>query len=60
MRKNIKNILNLQLLPSKFQLEFLGYVNNPGLINLESTQSSSLNSAIAAAGGYLERYLLRS
>ena len=30
----------------------IGYVNNPGLIKLESSDSGSLNSAIAAAGGY--------
>jgi len=30
-----------------------GYVNHPGLVNLDSAQSANLNSAITAAGGYL-------
>lgn len=31
----------------------IGYVNNPGLITLDSSISSGLNTAIAQAGGYL-------
>ncbi|OGI04102.1 MAG: hypothetical protein A2Y25_11420 [Candidatus Melainabacteria bacterium GWF2_37_15] len=31
----------------------IGYVNNPGLLELDSSLSSSLNTAIAQAGGYL-------
>ncbi len=34
----------------------IGYVNRPGLVTLESDQSSNLNSAIAAAGGYITNY----
>jgi protein involved in polysaccharide export with SLBB domain len=30
-----------------------GYVNEPGLVQLESAQSANINSAIVAAGGYL-------
>lgn len=33
-------------------VKVLGYVNNPGLIKLDTTQSLTLNSALAAAGGY--------
>lgn len=34
-------------------VKIYGYVNRPGLISLESSQSGNLNSAIASAGGYM-------
>lgn len=34
----------------------IGYVNNPGLVRLDSAESANVNSAIAAAGGYITNY----
>lgn len=34
-------------------VKVLGYVNEPGLIQLDSSQSLNLNSAISSAGGYI-------
>lgn len=34
----------------------IGYVNSPGLVTLDSSESSSLNTAVAEAGGYLGDY----
>jgi len=34
----------------------IGYVNSPGLVRLESDRSANVNSAIAAAGGYITNY----
>lgn len=34
-------------------IKVYGFVNQPGLVRLESAQSANLNSAIAAAGGFL-------
>lgn len=34
----------------------IGYVNRPGLVMLDSDQSANINSAIAAAGGYITNY----
>ena len=39
--------------PKTVPVKVYGYVNNPGLINLDPAQSLSLNSAISSAGGYL-------
>ncbi len=39
--------------PRKVLVKVLGYVNRPGLISLDSSKSLNINSAIAAAGGYL-------
>jgi len=38
--------------PKIVPIKVYGYVNNPGLIKLDSTASITLNSAIMAAGGY--------
>jgi len=37
-----------------------GYVNQPGLVRLDSAQGTNLNSAVAAAGGYLRERELSS
>jgi len=39
--------------PKIVPIKVYGYVNNPGLIKLDSSASITLNSAITAAGGYL-------
>ncbi|MCK7461226.1 MAG: hypothetical protein MZU84_03745 [Sphingobacterium sp.] len=39
--------------PRSVPVKVYGYVNNPGLINLDSSRSLNINSAITAAGGYL-------
>ena len=39
--------------PQTIPVKVIGYVNNPGLIKLDSAQSLNLNSAITSAGGYL-------
>ena len=39
--------------PKIIPIKVYGYVNNPGLIKLDSSASITLNSAITAAGGYL-------
>lgn len=38
--------------PDKVPVKVLGFVNNPGLIMLDTKQSLTLNSAISSAGGY--------
>jgi len=40
--------------PHNIPIKVFGYVNNPGLISLDSSQSLNLNSAITSAGGYLK------
>jgi len=40
--------------PPTVPVKVFGYVNNPGLVTLETSQSLNLNSAIVAAGGYLK------
>lgn len=40
--------------PRNIPVKVLGYVNNPGLIYLDSSQSLNINSAIANAGGYMK------
>jgi protein involved in polysaccharide export with SLBB domain len=39
--------------PKTIPVKVLGYVNKPGLIQLDSALSNNLNSAISQAGGYL-------
>lgn len=39
--------------PQNISVKVVGYVNNPGLIRLDTAQSLNLNSAIVSAGGYL-------
>ncbi len=39
--------------PKFVPVKVYGYVNNPGLIKLDSSQSLNLSSAITSAGGYL-------
>ncbi|MBY0404636.1 MAG: hypothetical protein K2X66_12105, partial [Cyanobacteria bacterium] len=39
--------------PRRVPIKVIGYVNSPGLINLDTSQSLNLMSAISAAGGYL-------
>ena len=39
--------------PKQIPVKVFGYVQNPGLIKLDSSASITLNSAIMAAGGYL-------
>jgi len=48
-----KKYMNATFSPSKVPVKVYGYVNRPGLIFLDSSTSLNLNSAIAAAGGYL-------
>ncbi len=38
--------------PKDVPVKVLGYVNAPGLVKLDSSRSTNINSAIAAAGGY--------
>lgn len=40
--------------PKTIPIKVFGYVNNPGLVTLEPSQCSNINSAIVAAGGYLK------
>lgn len=39
--------------PKSVPVRVFGFVNNPGLVRLEPSQSLNLNSAITSAGGYL-------
>lgn len=39
--------------PRQVPVKIYGYVNNPGLIKLDPARSLNINSAITAAGGYL-------
>ena len=40
--------------PKVVPIKVYGYVNNPGLIKLDSSTSITLNSAIVSAGGYIK------
>jgi len=40
--------------PKNISVKVYGYVNSPGLVSLETSRSLNLNSAIAAAGGYMK------
>jgi protein involved in polysaccharide export with SLBB domain len=44
------------LFQKQVPVRVIGYVNHPGLVQLESADSSNINSAIAAAGGYITNY----
>lgn len=46
-------ILGSTIFQKNIPVKVYGYVNKPGLVALESAQSANLNSAIAAAGGFL-------
>ncbi len=48
-----KRFANATFSPRTVPVKVFGYVNNPGLIKLDSSQSLNLNSAIVAAGGYM-------
>lgn len=41
--------------PGRVPVKVLGYVNNPGLIYLNTSDSLNLNAAISSAGGYFDR-----
>ncbi|MEW5818903.1 MAG: polysaccharide biosynthesis/export family protein [Cyanobacteriota bacterium] len=51
---NYKKYAGSTISPRTIPVKILGYVNNPGLIELDSSRSRNINSAIAAAGGYLK------
>jgi len=44
------------LFQKQIPVRVIGYVNRPGLVQLDSADSSNINSAIAAAGGYITNY----
>ncbi len=46
-------LLGSTIFQKNIPVKVYGYVNRPGLVALESSQSANLNSAIAAAGGFL-------
>ncbi len=48
-----KKFASATISPRTVPVKVYGYVNRPGVINLDPTQSLNLNSAIMAAGGYL-------
>ncbi len=48
-----KKFASATISPRSVPVKVYGYVNRPGVINLDPTQSLNLNSAIMAAGGYL-------
>lgn len=48
-----KKFASATISPRAVPVKVYGYVNQPGLIKLDPTQSLNLNSAIMAAGGYL-------
>lgn len=47
-----KKYMSSTISPDKVPVKVLGFVNNPGLIMLDTKQSLTLNSAISSAGGY--------
>lgn len=49
---NYKLLAKSTLFQTQIPVRIIGYVSNPGLIKLDASTSSNLNSAIAAAGGY--------
>lgn len=52
--KNYKLYASATFSPKNIQVRVLGYVNNPGLVQLDTKHGINLNSAVAAAGGYLK------
>lgn len=53
-KEKYKLLVSSTLFQKTVPVKVLGYVNNPGLINLNSQQSANLSSALAEAGGYLK------
>ena len=51
---NYKKYASSSFAPHQIPVRVYGYVNTPGLVQLESSQSLNLNSAITQAGGYLK------
>lgn len=51
--ENYKVLVTSTIFQKEIPIKVLGYVNKPGLVSLNSAKSANLNSAIAAAGGYL-------
>ena len=47
-----KILVSSTLFQKTIPVKVIGYVNNPGLVTLNSQQSANLSSAIAQAGGY--------
>lgn len=52
--KKYKTLIGSTLFQKTIPVKVIGYVNTPGLVNLNSQQSANLSSAIAQAGGYLK------
>lgn len=50
--QHYKELAKSTFFQKQVPVRVIGYVNNPGLVQLTSNDSISLNSAIAAAGGY--------
>ena len=50
--KKYRELCRSTYFQKQIPVRIIGYVNNPGLIQLSSSDSASLNSAIASAGGY--------
>ncbi len=50
--KTYKILVSSTLFQKTIPVKVIGYVNNPGLVYLNSQQSANLTSAIAQAGGY--------
>lgn len=49
-----KKIIGSSIFQKTVPIKVYGFVNEPGLVNLDSAQSLNINSAITAAGGYLK------
>lgn len=49
-------LISSTLFQKDIPVRVIGYVNRPGLVRLESDESANINSAIAAAGGYIPNY----
>ncbi len=50
--EHYKDLLGSTIFQKQIPVKVYGYVNQPGLIRLDSAQSANLNSAIVSAGGY--------
>jgi polysaccharide export outer membrane protein len=51
-----KLLASSTLFQKQIPVRVIGYVNRPGLVQLDSSDSANINSAIAAAGGYITNY----
>ncbi|HSA06063.1 MAG TPA: polysaccharide biosynthesis/export family protein [Candidatus Gastranaerophilales bacterium] len=51
-QEKYKILLSSTIFQRTIPVKVMGYVNKPGLINLNSTQTANLSSALALAGGY--------